>query len=230
MTDSNRLAFAGLATLPLLGCNEDPDCSAELEAVELPGELPDNGGNPTLMEGRWLSDTVLELQFSAPLEGLSPIDPVDPARFRVMTWSVTTTSSSYYYGNDDCTLYTRYAPIRQIAELWQAPEDAAVLRLRMSNPVTCATPDDPLSGLALFYTNDPLSTGNASIRDQEGNQLPDIGPGWALTAMVDCAANYSQPPSSGYYYYGPYCSGLSNTFNGAFPTLTSLLRIPCPET
>jgi hypothetical protein len=226
MTESDRLALVGL-TIPLLGCpNDRPDCSEELAAVELPGDLPNNGSNPTLLEARWLSDTVLELQFSEPLEALSPIDPVAAARFRVMGWNVTTSLSSYYYSND-CTLYTRYYPIRQIAEFWQAPEDAAVLRLRMSNPVACATPDDPNSGLTLFYTNDSLDIGNTSIRDADGNQLPDIGPSWALTAMNDCASNYSQP-SSGYYYYGPYCPGLGNYFTGTFPVLSSMLQIPCP--
>jgi hypothetical protein len=228
MTEPHQLALAGFATVPLLGCPSDPDCSAELDAVELPGDLPDNGGNPTLLEARWLSDSVLELQFSEPLEALSPIDPVAAARFRVMGWNVTTTSNSYYYSNDDCTLYTRYYPIRQIAEFWQAPEDPAVLRLRMTTPVACATPDDPLSGLTLFYTNDSLSVGNASIRDAEGNQLPDIGPSWAITAMDGCAGNYSQP-SSGYYYYGPYCPGLNDSVTGAFPVLASMLKIPCPN-
>jgi hypothetical protein len=228
MTESDRLALAGLATIPLLGCPEERDCSPQLEGVELPGELPDNGSNPTLLETRWLSDSVLELQFSEPLEALSPLAPIDPARFRVINWSVSNDPGNYYY-NAACVLYTSYSPVRQIAELWQAPEDAAVLRLRMSNPVACATPDDPNTGLALFYTNDSLVTGNASIRDVDGNQLPDIGPSWALNSMVDCAVNYSQPPSSGYYYYyGPYCAGLSDTVTGTFPVLTSMLQIPCP--
>lgn len=230
--ESERLTLAGLAALPLLGCNEEPDCSDELASIELPGELPDNGSNPTLLEARWLSSDVLELQFSEPLEALDPLDPIAPARFRVMGWNINT--QSYYY-SDDCSIYTAYYPIRQgnnyPAELWQAPEDAAVLRLRMNAPVTCATPDDPLTGLLLFYTNDPLTTGNASVRDVEGNQLPDIGPSWALSSMVSCAANYAQGGMQGYYYYyGPYCSGLTNTFSGSFPVLPSILAIPCPGT
>jgi hypothetical protein len=232
MTETERLALAGFATLPMLGCpGNTPDCGPALEAVELPGTLPDNGDNPTLLEARWLSDTVLELQFSGPLETLSPIDPIDPARFRVMGWNITTNPSGYYYGyNDDCTIYTQYYPIRQISEFWQSPEDASVLRIRMSNPVACATPDDPNSGLTLFYTNDPFSftTDNNTIRDADGDQLPDIGAGWALVAMKDCAQNYSQP-SSGYYYYGPYCYGLRNTVTGSFPTLATMLQIPCPN-
>ncbi|MFV8752165.1 hypothetical protein ACNOYE_16580 [Nannocystaceae bacterium ST9] len=238
MTEPDRLAFLSLAALPLLGCEPDePDCRDELDAVELPGELPDNGGNPTLLEARWLATDVLELQFSEPLEALSPVDPISTTRFKVMGWNVSTTVYGGY-GNDDCTIYTRYYPIRQttgatVSDLWQAPEDAAVLRLRMSAPVSCATPDDPLTGLALFYVNDPLDLGggvtsSASVRDTAGNQLPDIGPAWAITTMRDCAVYYLSSPGYYYYYYNQGCNGLRSTVTGSFPVLSSMLSIPCP--
>ena len=241
MTTSNRLALAGVAALPMLGCKPDAqDCSAEFDAVELPPGLPDNGSNPTLLEARWIANDVLELQFSEALEPLTPIDPIDTGRFRVMGWNISTDGSSpyTYYGygnsNDDCTLYTRYYPVRQtsrsvIDDLWQAPEDAAILRIHMSAAVSCTTPDNPLTGLMLVYTNDPLDVGNASVRDLDGNQLPDIGPAWAISAMDACASYYSNPPSGYYYYYTGTCSGLRATVTGTFPILSSLFEIPCPN-
>ncbi len=247
MTESKRFALTAAAGLaPLTGCPTDdtPDCSAELDAVELPDALPDNGGNPTLLDARWLSTTVLELQFSEPLEALTPLDPVPTARFRVMGWNLSTdTYNPYGYnygnGNNDCTIYTRYYPVRQtntavVVELWQAPEDAAVVRLRMGSPISCTTPDDPHSGLSLFYTNDTLDFGAnggldmTSLRDVEGNPLPDIGPAWALTAMVGCASSYATPPTGTGYYYYQYCNGLRSTVTGSFPVMTSMVQIPCP--
>lgn len=237
MTDapSSRLALVG-ALVPLTGCPdpEGPDCSGELAAVELPDPLEPSDDFPSLVEARWLTSDTLELQFSEPLA--TPGAKLAPHRFRVMGWNLTTTLYSYYGGsNDDCTIYTRYFPMRQggnfPSDLWQAPEDAAVLRLRMNAPVACTTQNGTRTGLALFYTNDPFAGEDApALEDLEGNMLADIGPSWAITAMTDCAPSYAQGGSQGYYYYyGPSCYGLNRNVAGTFPLLPEMLEIPCPS-
>lgn len=238
MSDTSRLALVG-ALVPLTACAspEEPDCQEAIDAVELPGPPPDNGESPTLIEARWLADDTLELQFSEPLA--TPTEPLAPYRFRVMGWNITTDTYYGYYSyggeNDDCTIYTRYYPMRQggnfPTDLWQAPEDPAILRLRMNGPVACGLPNaSRRTGLALFHTNDPFEGLDApAFEDLDGNLLPDIGPSWAITAMAGCAGSYAQGGSQGYYsYYGPNCYGLTRTVTGSFPMLSSLLEIPCP--
>lgn len=230
---SSRLALVA-ALVPLSACPDpDLDCSSEVAGVELPGPPAQIGDSPVIVEARWLASDTLELQFSEPLA--SPSEPLAPHRFRVMGWNVDT--DLYGYGPDtrDCALYTQYFPIRQggnfPADLWQAPEDPAILRLRMNAPVTCTPPNGGRTGLALFYTNDPFPDQVApAFEDLDGNLVADIGPLWAISAMDDCALAYANGGSQGYYYYySPSCYGLSRNATGGFAQLDEMLEIPCPS-
>ncbi len=227
-TPSGERLVLGLAGLALVsGCNEPETCDDEIAATERPTwpEPPDPVGPPAVTSARWLDDEVLELQFSEALEALSGGQAaINPLRFRVLATSLR--ADAYY----DCSLSTSYYVPRQgysaiyPIQLWQAPEDAAILRLRMNQSITCGA--GPGDGLMLVYTNNPVADVSASVvRDVDGDPLPDLGPMWAISGLDDCFMNYS----SSYYYYSGFCGALSRFASGVFPSLDSLADIPCPD-
>lgn len=204
----------------LSGCAEDDPCEG-LRTFDPPPEPdPSPTAPPTVIGGEWIGAGVLELSFSKPLQvGNTP----DPARFAVLSWAAQVRSYDAYAGSDVCYVRTRYSPLglgyygsSTVTDVWVAPEDPTLLRLRMSNvSATCRTVADTLGdGVMLAYTNGD-DYGNLLL-DAEGDPVPDLGPAWAIPASDSC---------SQYYYY---CYGLNNTATGHLPAIAELADIPCP--
>lgn len=217
-----------ISTLGLVACESDP-CDG-LRTFDAPPEPnPTTTSPPMVIDGEWIGAGVLELSFSEPLASGTP---PDPSRFAVLGWSATVgANGSYYYGggsSDSCYVQTRYGGLGQgyysrasVADVWIAPEDPSLLRLRMSSAgATCRSVNDIVAqGVMLVYTNEPTIAG-AQLLDADGDPVPDLGPSWAVSAWDGCSNSY------GYYYCG---YALNNTATGHLPALSSLAEIPCPS-
>jgi hypothetical protein len=167
---------------------------------------------------------VLELSFSKPLiQNAAP----DPARFAVLGWAAQVQSYDGYAGPAVCYVRTRYSVIGQgsyyyssstVTDVWVAPEDPKLLRLRMSTTAaTCRTiPDTLADGVMLIYTN---GEGGNLLLDADGDPVPDLGPAWAIQAFDGCSG------VSNYYNYCNYAFNMTTT--GHLPSVTSLAMIPC---
>jgi hypothetical protein len=222
---TENLSLIGLMA-GLAGC-ENADACEGLRTFDPPPE-PEPGASapPTVIAGEWIGAGVLELTFSKPLTlGAPP----DPARFSVLGWAAQVQPYDAYAGPDVCYVRTRYSVIGQsysyyygggaaaVTDVWVAPEDPAVLRLRMSSTAaTCRTVPDTLGeGVMLVYTN---GEGGNLLLDADGDPVPDLGPAWAIQQLEGCS-------SSPYYYCG---YSLNQTQTGHLPSVNSLAEIPCP--
>jgi hypothetical protein len=216
-----RLVVSGfglIASAGLAGC-ENADVCEGLRSFDPPPEPdPSPSAPPTVVGGEWIGAGVLELSFSKPLiEGSAP----DPARFAVISWAAQVQPYDSYAGPEICYVRTTYSAIGQgyyyqsttVADVWVAPEDPTLLRLRMSSTAAAcpAVPDTLGDGVMLVYTN---GDGGNLLLDQDGEPVPDLGPAWAIQQLEGC---------TGAYYY---CS-LNQTSTGHLPGLTSLAMIPC---
>lgn len=208
----------------LAGCENDDACEG-LRTFDPPPEPdPSPSAPPTVIGGEWIGAGVLELSFSKPLtHSAAP----DPARFAVLGWAAQVQPYGAYAGPDVCYVRTRYSAIGQsysyyygaatITDVWVAPEDPTVLRLRMSSTsATCRTVPDTLGdGVMLVYTT---GEGGNLLLDADGEPVPDLGPAWAIQAFDGC----SNSPYGNCSYY------LNQTSTGHLPSVTSLAEIPCP--
>jgi hypothetical protein len=215
------LGLGGLGTLGIWGCQSDA-CEG-LRELDLPPE-PEASATapPQVLDGEWIGAGILELQFSKPL---SPGTAPDPARFAVVGWAVQ--ASDYSSG---CSITTRYSGIgvgyygfSPVADVWVAPEDPTLLRLRMSNlGADCRTINDAFGeGVTLVYA-DGGSAGEP-LRDANGDLVPDIGPAWAIGPWEGCIGS-----GGGYYYYAPCGYSLNSSTTGQLPGFSRLAQIPCP--
>lgn len=214
---ASLIGFVGL-----LGC-ENKDACEGLRTFDPPPEPePSSSAPPIVIGGEWIGAGVLELSFSKPLQdGAAP----DPARFAVLGWAAQVQSYDAYAGPEVCYVRTQYSALGQgyygaaaITDVWVAPEDPTVLRMRLSTTsAACRTVPDTLGeGVMLVYTNGDQA-GNLLL-DADGEPVPDLGPAWAITALEGC--------SSSYYNYCSYA--LNQTSTGHLPSVTSLADIPCP--
>jgi hypothetical protein len=213
------ISLIGLvAGVGLVGCKKDP-CEG-LHNFDPPREPePSESAPPTVLSGEWIGAGVLELSFSKPLQqGGTP----DPKRFAVVGWAAQVQDYGAYAGGDVCYVRTQYSSIGggyyqsgSITDVWVAPEDPKLLRLRLSTvSAACRTVPDTLGdGVMLVYTN---GDGGNLFLDEAGDPVPDIGPSWAIQVLDGCV--------SGSYYY---CS-LNQTATGHLPAITTLADIPCP--
>jgi hypothetical protein len=202
----------------LAGCENDP-CEGQRTFDRPPEPEPSSSAPPTVLEGEWIGAGVLEISLSKPLQ---PGNAPDPSRFAVLGWAAQVQDYDSYAGSDICYVRTQYSTIGQgyysassVADVWVAPEDPTLLRLRMSNVgATCRTVPDTLGdGVMLVYTNGE-GFGNLLL-DADGDPVPDLGPAWAI----------QQQDGNCVYYY---CYSLNNTATGHLPAVTSLADIPCP--
>jgi hypothetical protein len=212
-----------VATMGLAGC-ENPDACEGLRSFDPPPEPePSASAPPTVIGGEWIGAGVLELSFSKPLtQGAAP----DPTRFRVLGWAAQVQPYDGYAGPEVCYVRTRYSAIggqggyyyssASVVDVWVAPEDPTLLRLRMSSvSATCNTIADTVAeGVMLVYTNG--GEGGTLLLDEEGDPVPDLGPAWAIQSLDGC---------SGSYYY---CGSLNQTYGDHLPSVSSLAMIPCP--
>jgi hypothetical protein len=212
--------FAGL--VGLAGC-ENPDACVGLRTFDPPPEpSPSSTALPTVIAGEWIGAGVLEVTFSKPL--LSSAAP-DPARFAVLGWAAQVQPYDAYAGPEVCYVRTRYSEIggsgyyysynsASVVDVWVAPEDPTLLRLRLSNvAAACRTiPDTLADGVMLVYTN---GEGGTLLLDEAGDPVPDLGPAWAIQQSDACVGSY-------------YCGSLNQTSTGHLPSVTSLAMIPCP--
>lgn len=205
----------------LAGC-ENPDVCEGLRTFDPPPEPdPSSSAPPTVIAGEWIGAGVLELSFSQPLTpGAAP----DPARFAVLSWAAQVQPYNAYAGPDVCYVRTQYSALglgyystATITDVWVAPEDATLLRLRLSNTAaTCrSVPDTFGNGVMLVYTN---GEGGNLLLDADGDPVPDLGPAWAVQQLDSCS-------TSSYGYCGYSLNQLST---GHLPSVNSLADIPCP--
>jgi hypothetical protein len=210
-----------VAILGLGGC-ENSDVCEGLRSFDPPPEPdPSPSAPPLVIGGEWIGAGVLELSFSKPLtQGSAP----DPSRFAVLGWAAQVQPYDAYSGPEVCYVRTRYVTIggqgyyyssASVVDVWVAPEDPTLLRLRMSSvAATCSTiPDTVAEGVMLVYTN---GEGGNLLLDEEGDPVPDLGPTWAIQQLDGC---------SGAYYY---CGALNQTMGDHLPSVNSLAMIPCP--
>ncbi|KIG12532.1 hypothetical protein DB30_01294 [Enhygromyxa salina] len=222
------VGFLGVAAaLGLGGCENGDACEGLRTFDAPPAPTTSDTAPPIVLEGEWIGAGVLELQFSKPLAaGNAP----DPDRFAVIGWSAQVQSYSGYQGPDTCYVRTRYAGIGQgyyqvnsVADVWIAPEDPSLLRVRMSSTAaSCrAATDIVADGVLLVYTDGPTDPVTERLLDAEGDPVPDLGPQWAVQQWEICTANNN-------YGYN-YCRySLSTSVTGHLPALSVLAPIPCP--
>lgn len=239
MDEQPVLASLGVSlALGLVACTNSDACAGEqFEAPPAPDPSP--GTPPIVLAGEWLTDGVLELSFSEPL---SPSVAPDPRRFALISWSARVSEYGYYYdygitagSNASCYQRTSYGWFGRagyfygyqvaIADVWIAPEDSSVLRIRLTNTgAQCPNSFGNLEeGLMLAYTGREAE-GLARLEDADGDPVPSLGPSWALTGggynnWQDCILQ-----SGGYCGYR-----LSATYQGHLPLVDSLAPIPCPS-
>jgi hypothetical protein len=209
----------------LTGC-ENADACEGLRTFDPPPEPdPSSSAPPTVIAGEWIGAGVLELSFSKPL---MPSAAPDPARFAVLGWAAQVQPYNAYAGPDVCYVRTRYSVIggqysyyyssaTTVTDVWVAPEDPTLLRLRMSSTAAAcrSVPDTLGDGVMLVYSN---GEGGNLLLDADGDPVPDLGPAWAIQAFDGC--------SSTYYSYCSYA--LNQTYTGHLPSVNSLADIPCP--
>ena len=235
MDEQPVLATLGASlALGVVGCTNNNACDGEqFEAPPAPD--PSVGAPPTVLEGEWIANGVLELSFSEPL---SPTRAPDPRRFALLSWSARVSEYSYYYeygvnSNDNNTCFQRtnynwfgragyfYGYQPAIADVWIAPEDPSLLRLTNSGAQCPNNFGNLEGGLMLAYAGRE-SAEFQRLEDAAGDPVPSLGPSWALTSASnnwqDCILQ-----SSGYCGYR-----LSTTYQGHLPLVDSLAPIPCP--
>lgn len=228
---SNTAGVVGLVSalgtaLGLGGCQNQDPCEG-LRTFDPPPEPQSSAtAPPTVLDGEWIGAGVLELQFSKPLD---PGTPPDPTRLGVLGWAAQV--QDYNYGSPgSCYVRTRYGGLglgyyqsSSVADVWVAPEDPSILRLRMSNAsADCRTvPDTVAEGVMLVYVDGGPSDINR-LFDAEGDPVPDIGPAWAIPQLENCVGGTTY-----YYYYNP--CGFYQTATGHLPSITTLADIPCPS-
>jgi hypothetical protein len=207
----------------LAGC-EEPDACEGLRTFDPPPEPePSDSAPPTVIAGEWIGAGVLELSFQKPL---APSGSPDPARFIVLGWAAQVQPYGSYAGPDVCYVRTRYSAIggqgyyynsTTITDVWIAPEDPTLLRLRLSTTsATCNTIPDTLGdGVMLVYTN---GEGGDLLLDADGDPVPSLGPAWAIQALDSCSTSA----------YGNCSYALNQTSTGHLPSVNSLAMIPCP--
>jgi hypothetical protein len=206
----------------LAGC-ENADVCEGLRTFDPPPEPdPSSSAPPAVIGGEWIGAGVLELSFSKPL---MPSAAPDPARFAVLGWATEVQPYYGYAGPEGCQMRTSYTVIgggsyyfvaTTVADLWVAPEDPTLLRLRMSSTAaTCRSVPDTLGdGVMLVYSN---GEGGNLLLDADGDPVPDLGPAWAIQAFDGC--------SSGYYN----CTYALNQYQtGHLSSVNSFAAIPCP--
>jgi len=206
-----------LGVLSVLGVA--PACQAEECSGSFDGPpAPDPSASvPVVLDGEWIGAGVLELRFSA---ALSTVESPDPNRFAIVGWSAELAAYR------DCDPVTSYRVIgvgyygTRVAEVWIAPEDDSILRLRLTNVAArCSIPTNPTgavaSGVMLVYT-DGAQAGPALL-DGDGDPLSSIGPGWALDRLGSCSSDYC------YTSFNRYGAA------GHLSALDSLAPIPCPS-
>jgi hypothetical protein len=214
----------------LVGCEEKDPCDGLRTFDPPPEPEPSDTAPPTLLDGEWIGAGVLELSFSKPL---LPGSPPDPTRFAVVGWSAIVQPYGGYYGSgsaDSCQSTTRYSMIgvgyysrAVVTDVWVAPEDPTLLRLRMSNTgADCRTINDIVGeGVMLVYANG--GDAGTQLLDADGDPVPDIGPAWAIAAWEPCVGSVSYG-----YYYNSCGYALNNSATGQLPAMTSMASIPCP--
>ena len=221
------------AALGLGGCTDTDPCDG-LRTFDEPAK-PSSSSSPIVLSGEWIGSGVLELQFSEPL---STTTAPDPARFALINWSAEVGESyNYYYSsNASCRSSTRYTSFggggysyyyqsgASILDVWIAPEDPSVLRLRtVSGAPSCRSNTDIVAdGLMLVYV-DGADAAGPQLLEESGDPVKDLGPAWAIQGFEDCIAG-----SSNYYY--SYCGfRLSSYATGHLPSINTLAPIPCPS-
>jgi hypothetical protein len=210
-----------------LGCSEGDDPCEGLRTFD-PPPAPESSDTapPTVLAGEWISADVLELQFSRPLAvGSAP----DPSRFALLSWAARAQPYDYQ-GPATCYVQTRYTGLgvgyyqsNSVADVWVAPEDPSLLRLRMASPsASCrAISDTVAEGILLVYVDAITDPATARLTDAQGDLVPDIGPQWAIPQWEDCF----ETSYNGYNYCG---YALGQTATGHLPALNVLAPIPCP--
>ncbi|PRQ06349.1 hypothetical protein [Enhygromyxa salina] len=216
--------FVGLfAALGLGGCEARDSCEGLRTFDSPPEPTASDTAPPTVLDGDWIGAGVLELQFSKPLSvGAAP----DPTRFALLGWGAQVQS----YGSS-CYVQTRYSALAvgyyrsSVADVWVAPEDPSLLRLRMSNTAAaCRTVADIVAeGVLLVYADAQFEGAGPKLLDAEGDAVPDLGPQWAIPRWESCIDDDG-------YYGGYYCGyALNQTAVGHLPALNVLAPIPCPS-
>ncbi|WP_146155150.1 hypothetical protein [Enhygromyxa salina] len=220
-----RVGLVGVAAaIGLGGCENSDPCEGLRTFEALPEPTASATAPPIVLDGEWIGAGVLELQFSKPLAVSSA---PDPNRFAIVGWAAIVQPYNNYNGPDSCDARTRYSVLGQgyyqvgrVSDAWVAPEDASVLRLRMSNSAAdCRVSTDIVAeGVLLVYADG--GDAGAQLLDGDGDPVPDIGPQWAIQRWEDCIGGGNS------YNYCGYSLGRSPT--GHLPALTSLAPIPCP--
>jgi hypothetical protein len=211
-----------------LGCSEGDDPCEGLRTFD-PPPAPESSDTapPTVLAGEWIGAGVLELQFSKPLAvGSAP----DPNRFALLNWAAQVQSYDNFQGPATCYVRTRYSGLgvgyyqtSSIADVWVAPEDPTLLRLRMSSAsASCRAINDTVAeGILLVYVDAIIDPATTRLTDAQGSPVPDIGPQWAIPQWEGCfGTSYN-----GYNYCGYV---LGQTATGHLPALNVLAPIPCP--
>lgn len=227
----DRISLVGLVAGvgAQLGCAPEEVDECVGVTFDPPPELEPVG--TTVREGRWLSATTLELQFTAPISG-EGLDP-DPTRFGVLGFSVIA-----YDQYESCYVRTLYNWLGSIGYyynysnaismgvdlVWIPPEDDTLLRLRIATTETCPLPlnvnsgEQIGSGVLLIYEGTHAGAGSRLL-DAQGDPLDDIGVQWALE-LVDLCIDSAGP--------GYFACGVNGAAPDQLPRLSSLLEIPCP--
>jgi hypothetical protein len=173
---------------------------------------------PEVIGGEWIDPGLLELSFSEPLGATGPLDP---RRFAVLSWDVSNEADNSTI-EGTCYMNTRYRPLQDgyyqtngVADVWIAPEDPTLLRLRLRRTTAqcLLTTTSVGSGLMLAYTNSEQEGAGGRLLDELGNPVFDLGPAWASSRLEDC--------------FG--CEYITYTAWGShLPQFASLAQIPCP--
>jgi hypothetical protein len=226
---SLELGLLGLASALAPGCSEP--CVEQVSLTPPPEPNPGPDDPAIVIDGEWIADDVLELQFSRPLTPTDPLAPLDPGRFAVLGWT-TQAPQDYYSG--ECSELTEYAVVgpgadgrisrpAAVVDAWVDAEAPARLRVQLGNagPICQARYGGTLSrGVTLVYTDG--GTGSGRLTDADGEAVASLGPQWALASWARCL-NYDG-------YAANTCAlELSQSRTGLFPHLAELAPIPCFE-
>jgi hypothetical protein len=218
MAARSESATQWVGTLAALGLGSA--CSnpcAEPPFVPPPTPDPSASVSPQVMRGEWIAPGLLELQFSAPLGASGPLDP---NRFAILSWDAAA-QPDYAEPGGTCYRATRYRPLRTsyyyrvaVADVWIAPEDDTLLRVRLnSSTAQCLlTTVSVGSGIMLAYTNTPDPAAGGLLLDENGNAVFDLGPEWAIENLDQCLGC-----DNNYYFADEH-----------LPLFDSLAQIPCP--